>query len=325
MPTCAVGVMAYDEEFTIGEALRSLLAQEVVSAEITAVVVVSSGSRDGTERIVREIAATDPRVHLLTEPERCGKIAADNLFFERFPADLHALCNADVILAPGALEKLIAPLRDPQVGIVGARVYPRVRTGRQRGFFDFANHLLWELHHRVVIAHPKMGEAVAFRPLVPRIPEEAVADEAYLEAIAHTRGFRVVYAADAAVSAGCPLNLVDFFKVRRRNAAAHEGLHRTLGHDVATFSAAPILRALRAMIRDRLRRARLVDIGRLLRDGAWMVAVAGLEAAARAAGTRDARADPYRHRRWHMARSARRPRTDAHPHHAATIELEPRA
>jgi GT2 family glycosyltransferase len=171
--------------------LQAILDQHVESAEITAVVVVSSGSTDGTERIVREIAAREPRVHLLTEPERRGKISADNLFFAHFPAERYVLCNADVLPAPGALELLLAPLCDPTVGIVGSRVYPRVQTGRGRGFFDFANHLLWEIHHRVTIDQPKMGEAVAFRPLVDRIPEEAIAVTC-LQAVARAQAPRRV-------------------------------------------------------------------------------------------------------------------------------------
>jgi glycosyltransferase involved in cell wall biosynthesis len=312
MPTCAVGVMAHDEEPTIGRALRAILDQKVESATITAVVVVSSGSRDATDHIVRAMAAEDVRVHLLTEPERRGKISADNLFFSTFPAELYALCNADVILEAGALEALLAPLRDPTVGIVGARVRPRVAAGRERGFFDFANHLLWEIHHRVVLVQPKMGEAVAFRPLVDRIPEEVIADEAFLEATAHARGLKVVYAAEANVSAGCPLALGEYFSVRRRNTCAHELLNRRLGHPVATLSAAPIVRALREMIGERLRRQRSSSAERpqfatFVRDGIWLIAVVALEVAARGAGKLDARYAPHRHVRWRMARSARRP------------------
>lgn len=309
-PTCAVGVMAYDEEFTIAEVLRAILDQRVESADVTAVVVVSSGCSDGTESIVREIAAREPRVHLLTESERRGKISADNLFFAHFPADLYVLCNADVLPAPGALELLLAPLRDPAVGIVGSHVYPRVRTGRDRGFFDFANQLLWEIHHRVTIDQPKMGEAVAFRPLVDRIPEDVIADEAYLEAVAHARGLRVVYATEAKVTGGAPLTLVDYFQVRRRNTCAHEVLHRRFHHQVATLSAGPIVRTLATMVGERLRRARgggAAAGAELLRVATWTVGTVALEVAARMTGKLDARLAPQRHQRWHMARSARRP------------------
>jgi biofilm PGA synthesis N-glycosyltransferase PgaC len=308
-PTCAVGVMAYDEEFTIGEVLRAILDQRVESADVTAVVVVASGCRDGTERIVRDIAAREPRLHLLTEPERRGKISADNLFLARFPADLYVLCNADVLPAPGAFELLLAPLRDPSVGIVGGRVHPRVRTGRRRGFFDFANHLLWEIHHRVAIDRPKMGEAVAFRPFVDRIPEAVIADEAYLEAMARARQLRVVYAMEAKVTVGAPLALVDYFQVRRRNTCAHELLHRQLRYPVATLSAGPIVRTLATMAGERLRRTRgLAEVMDLPQVAMWTVGTVALEVAARLTGKMDARLAPDRHRRWHMARSARRPR-----------------
>lgn len=315
LPSCVIGMMAHDEAQTISEALRALLQQDVRCAEIEAVVVVSSGSRDGTDEIVRSIAAEDPRVRLLTQPTRQGKISADNLFFESFGADLYVLCNADVILEPGALEALLGPLEDPRVGITGARVVPRVRPWQEGGFFDFANYLLWEIHHRIVLDRPKMGEAVAFRPLVDRIPEAAIADEAFLEATAHERGLEVVYVPEAIAVAGCPLSLADYFAVRRRNYCAHRLLSKNLGYEVTTLSVQPILTALLRLVRDHLRCAyagrHWAARGRaLLRDTKlclWLLGVIALEALARGVGMLDVYLAPQRHESWRMARSARRP------------------
>jgi glycosyltransferase involved in cell wall biosynthesis len=306
--------MAHDEAPTIAQALRALLGQDVRCAELEAVVVVSSGSRDGTDEIVRSIAADEPRVHLLTQPTRQGKISAGNLFFQSFSADLYVLCNADVILEPGALEALLEPLKDPRVGITGARVVPRVRPWQEGGLFDFANHLLWAIHHRIVLDRPKVGEAVAFRPLVDRIPEAAIADEAFLEATAHERGLEVVYVPEAIAVAGCPLSLADYFSVRRRNYCAHRLLSKNLGYEVTTLSVGPILAALWQLAREHVRcsysgspriargRAALRDVKLCF----WLVGVVTLEVLARGAGLLDVYLSPRRHESWRMARSARR-------------------
>ncbi len=313
-PRCIVGVMACNEEATIGNALAAILSQQTESARVTDVVVVSSGSTDRTDDIVRSFASTDRRVHLLSEPQRRGKVHADNLFFDRFPdSELCVLCNADVILGPGSLEALLRPLRDAGVGMTGCHVIPRVRSGPDRGFFDFANHVLWKIHHEVVSEVPKMGEAVAFRRFVERIPDDMIADEAYLEATAVSLGFEVVYVAEARVSSGCPLDLADYFAVRKRNTCAHALLSRRLSHEVATLSALPILRAFSELSLQRMRRhytgrsvaAAMRHLPGDLRDGAWLVGVVGLEVAARLAGTIEARLAPDREIRWRIARSAR--------------------
>ena len=315
IPRCAVGVMAHDEAPTIRAALDAILTQSVTTAEIADVVVVSSGSTDSTNDIVLTIAARDPRVHLIVQPERRGKIDAVNHFLAHYPADLYVLCNADVILERGALEALLAPLEDPRVGMSGGRVVPRVNRGHGRGFFDFANHALWEIHHLVVLEQPKMGEAVAFRPFVRAIPSDLVADEAYLEATAHALGLRVVYVPDAVLSAGCPTTFAEYLEIRRRNTAAHELMKHKLGYEVATLTAGPIFKAVGQIMAAHVRRAygnattteRAAALVRDLHDAIWFVGVVALEVVARAAGKMDARWSPARHRVWKMARSARRP------------------
>ncbi len=305
--------MAHNEAATIASALRSLLAQEVECATVESIVVVSSGSTDRTDEIVRQLAGEDDRIVLVTEVDRRGKVHADNVFFERYPGfDYYSLCNADVILAPGALQALLAPLSDPTVGITGCRVVPRIRSRDERGFIEFANHVLWEVHHVVVSEQPKMGEAVAFRPLVDQIPETMIADEAYLEATARRRGLRVVYVPAAIVSSGVPLALGEYLSVRRRNTFAHTVLQRESGHEVATLSAAPIVRALGGLVLERFGRhygagsnGRRRHLRQDLRESFWLLGVVLLEVLARTAASIEAKVAPHRHRHWRMARSAR--------------------
>lgn len=323
--------MAHNEAATMEAALLALLAQRVVSADVQRVVVVSSGSTDGTDDIVAAIARRAPRVHLRTQPGREGKISADNVFLSEYPARFHVLCNADVVLAPGALEALVAPLRLEGVAMTGARVVPRVRPLDEARFFDFANRLLWAVHHRLVVRTPKMGEAVAFARLVERIPEDAIADEAWLEAFATTAGYEVRYVPEAVAFAGCPLTLRDYFAVRRRNFCAHLRVERLSSHRVATLSSAAVARAtfetLSLGAAQRLAGAsaaeRLRELPRLLRFGLWTGAVVALEIAARVAGAFDAWHRSDVHRRWHMAASARRADAERATHAASPSESTP--
>ena len=65
--TLSVVMPAYNEEASIGAAIREVLECCLDAVPGSELVVVDDGSRDGTARIVTEIAARDPRVRLLSQ------------------------------------------------------------------------------------------------------------------------------------------------------------------------------------------------------------------------------------------------------------------
>jgi len=72
--------MAHNEEANIGQLLQRLLEQQLTTVTIAEIIVVASGCTDRTEEIVRQWAARDERVKLLTQPMREGKASGVNLF-----------------------------------------------------------------------------------------------------------------------------------------------------------------------------------------------------------------------------------------------------
>jgi len=80
MLDCSVGVMAYNEEGNIADALHSMLSQEMSGARVTEVIVVASGCTDRTAGIVTELAAAEPRIRLI---EQRGDRAAGAALRER--------------------------------------------------------------------------------------------------------------------------------------------------------------------------------------------------------------------------------------------------
>ena len=75
-PTVTVIVAAWNEEAVIARRLENLLALDY-PADRLEIVVASDASDDGTDAIVEEFAAREPRVRLLRCP-RGGKVAAQN-------------------------------------------------------------------------------------------------------------------------------------------------------------------------------------------------------------------------------------------------------
>ncbi|MDP3093697.1 MAG: glycosyltransferase [bacterium] len=227
----SLGIFAYNEEKNVAKLLGAVLGQKLNKVELEEIIVVASGCTDKTVEISRGFSAKDGRVRVLVQEKREGKFSAINLFLKTAKNEILAIESADTLPSEDVLERLIKPFEDSLVGMAGARPMP---TNNESGFWGFASHFLWELHHQLSLAEPKMGELVAFRKIFDKIPPTAV-DEAVIEAIISSAGFKVVYVPDAIVYNKGPESLFDFLKQRRRIFCGHLALRKQLGHKVSTM------------------------------------------------------------------------------------------
>ena len=79
LPTASmmVGIAVSNEEQNIGNLLENL--DKCSLPEIETICIVSSGSTDKTNEIVRSYSQNDARIQLIIEPERNGKSSALNI------------------------------------------------------------------------------------------------------------------------------------------------------------------------------------------------------------------------------------------------------
>lgn len=210
-----MAICAYNEEANIGELLLALRQQDPDSALFDDIVVVSSGSTDGTDEIVQLVARSDSRVRLVREGERRGKLAAVNLALAAARNDFIALVDADCLPAPGTLERIRSRMLVPGIGGVGTRNVP-VNAGES--IAARAGAVLWELHHVVNLRAPVLGgDVIGFRRLFKTLPEEgAVNDDFLIETQLRTLGAEVVYEPEAIVHMRVPSRIGDLFRQRRR-------------------------------------------------------------------------------------------------------------
>jgi glycosyltransferase involved in cell wall biosynthesis len=115
-PSVTIVVAAHNEEASIGARLENLAAQ-TYPAELVNVIVASDGSTDATGDIVRTFADHDDRVSILELPPR-GKVAAQHDAVRLATGEVVAFSDANTTWAPDALERLVGPLADPEVGYV---------------------------------------------------------------------------------------------------------------------------------------------------------------------------------------------------------------
>lgn len=233
----SVGIFAYNEEKNIRALLESVLAQELVVAEIQEVIVISSGSFDKTNSIVRSFMDRDDRFQLVTEYRRRGKSAAINTFLQEASCRVVVSVSGDLVLDTHAIEEITIPFMDEAVGMVGAHPIPLPTDSPVSQ--EVA--LLWELHHLVSLESPKCGEMVAFRNIIRMIPEQSAVDEATLEVMLKIVGFRIEYSPYALVYNKGPKSVADFIKQRRRVYAGHQWLDRTYHYRVSTLESSRLL------------------------------------------------------------------------------------
>lgn len=233
---CSIGIMAYNEEANIGRLLKALLDQKVTCCRIQEIVVVASGCTDQTVQIVQAYAAMHPQIRLLVQAQREGKAAAINLFLQHARhVDLIVLESADTLPANDyVVERLVLPLiQKPEVGMTGVHPVP---VDRPEHFLGFVVNLQWNLHHRIALLFPKLGEMVAFKNVLTAIPADTAVDEACIEALLTTKGYILQYIPDALVYNKGANTIRDFLKQRRRIAAGHHHLHQTQHYDVSTLN-----------------------------------------------------------------------------------------
>ncbi len=238
---CTIGITAHNEEANIGKLLQRMLDQKLVTVAPCEILVVASGCTDNTEGIVRQFEQRDPRVRLLSQEKREGKASAINLILRDSQEKVVVICSADLLPASDAIEQLVAPFADPEIGMTSCRPVP---VNDPHTFMGFAAHLLWNLHHEINLRSFKAGEMIAFRKIFERIPYKTSVDEASIEPVVRGQGYQVRYVPNAIVSNKGPETVADFLRQRRRIYSGHLDVKVLLGYSVSTMGAAKLLRLL---------------------------------------------------------------------------------
>jgi biofilm PGA synthesis N-glycosyltransferase PgaC len=247
MRTVSIGVCAFNEGKNIGACLESLVHQELRGVELIEIIAVSSGSTDDTDDMVRSCEAKDHRIRLIRQERREGKNSAINLFISNSKGDILVLANADNRLAPGALQALLDPFDDEDVGVTGGHPIP---INGKDSVVGFAVNMLWDMHHRVALIYPKVGELMAFRRLDKRLPTSTQSDEDIIRLELEKKGFSTVYAPQAIVHNKGPEHLQDFVKQRTRVNIGEKYLKRLFDYEVPTWDSRLLFQAYVSFLKD---------------------------------------------------------------------------
>jgi cellulose synthase/poly-beta-1,6-N-acetylglucosamine synthase-like glycosyltransferase/peptidoglycan/xylan/chitin deacetylase (PgdA/CDA1 family) len=125
-PLVTVLVPAYNEEKVIAHTIQSLLESEYANIEV---LVVDDGSKDRTAAIVAALAAEIPRVRLVRQAN-AGKATAANHGLREARGEIIVAVDADTIISPESIPKLVRHFYDPKI----TAVCGNVEVGNVKGF-----------------------------------------------------------------------------------------------------------------------------------------------------------------------------------------------
>jgi biofilm PGA synthesis N-glycosyltransferase PgaC len=206
--------------------IQSLLQSEY-PGDLLNILIVSDGSTDGTEELVRRYP--DARVRLLALPPG-GKATAVNHGLERVTGELIVLTDVRQAFDPGAIRRMAACFADPSVGVVTGELV--IREGATQEQYNTG--LYWQYEkwirrnlNRIDAMLGATGSIYAIRrELAVRIPAEILLDDVYVPFAVALRGRRI-YFEDDAKAYDLPTSLnIEFWRKVRTQAGVYQILFR---------------------------------------------------------------------------------------------------
>jgi cellulose synthase/poly-beta-1,6-N-acetylglucosamine synthase-like glycosyltransferase len=195
-PFVSIVMVVRNEERWLERKLRNLLQLDY-PAERCQIVVVSDGSTDRTETILRG-HANDPRVQVVMNQLGRGKACGLNDAFEWVQGDIVLFTDARQIIEAGALRILVENFADPDVGCVSGELMlgdpNEGETKKGMGLYWRVEKVVRELESASGSVVGATGAIYAVRrDLLPTVPAGTILDDVYIPLEVVRQGKRVVF------------------------------------------------------------------------------------------------------------------------------------
>lgn len=243
-----IGICAYNEEQNIERSIRSIYEQDTPGISVKEVIVVSSGSTDNTDDIVRRLQNEFENIHLIRQEKREGKNSAINCYLDNKTCNVVVMLNADNVFGnKDSLYHLVSPFFEGKTGMVGGHPVP---TNDKKDKVGFATHMLWTMHHHLALVYPKIGELVAFRDIGTRLPTDQQSDEDIIRMNLEKAGYNCIYAPEAIVLNRGPETKEDFLKQRVRVNIGEVNMKRKFDYDIPSWNKKYLMKAVLGTVKD---------------------------------------------------------------------------
>jgi biofilm PGA synthesis N-glycosyltransferase PgaC len=194
-PLVSIAMVVRNEEQALEAKLQNLLGLDY-PADQCQIVVVSDGSTDRTEEILRAYAR-DSRVHIVLNQLAQGKASGLNDAMDLAGGEIVVFTDARQPLERGAVRLLAENFADPEVGCAsGELMLGDATTGESSGGLG----LYWRIEKQVRKLESASGSVVGAtgalyavrRELLTRVPPGTILDDVYLPMQVVRQGKRVI-------------------------------------------------------------------------------------------------------------------------------------
>ena len=229
-PSVSIIVPAFNEATVIENCVRSILLTRYDRYEV---VLVDDGSTDNTAELMHALAASDPRITVLTQAN-AGKGAALNLGIRKATGEVLMFVDADGIFSQSTVKRMLQGFTDERTGAVCGDDRPVNLNRVQTRMLAFISHVGTGMVRRALTMIRCLpivsGNIGAFpRRVLEEIGpfrEDTVGEDLELTWRVHKAGYRVVFAPRALVYAESPSTVRALWRQRVRWA---RGLLQTMG------------------------------------------------------------------------------------------------
>jgi cellulose synthase/poly-beta-1,6-N-acetylglucosamine synthase-like glycosyltransferase len=231
----ALCVCAYNEEGVIRAKVENMLALRDAFPALEILVYVDAAA-DRTAEILREYG---PAITLVVGTARMGKTHGMNTLVGMTTAECLVFSDANVMFAPDAIPRLLAPFADPEVGSVcGHLVYSQAKgnaTAETGSFY-------WRLEERIKRLESASGSVMgadgsifALRRVLHRPPPVDLIDDMYVSLMVLCGGSRIVRVEDALAYEDSVSRPGEEFRRKIRIACQAFNVHRALWPHLRTL------------------------------------------------------------------------------------------
>ncbi|MBF5043998.1 glycosyltransferase family 2 protein [Aggregicoccus sp. 17bor-14] len=196
LPRVSLVVAAYNEASCIGEKVKNSLALEY-PADRFEILIGSDGSTDGTDEIVR--STPDARVRLSAAP-RAGKTSVLNRCIPVASGDIVVLSDANTMIDPDAVQKLVRHFDDPEVGAVCGKLKlfnPTNAEYEESAYWSYESLIKFYEGKRGAVMGANGGLYAIRRTLFTQLPPSTIVDDFVIPLRILENGFKVVYEPEA--------------------------------------------------------------------------------------------------------------------------------
>src|SRR5215472_1851272 len=230
LPSVSLIIAAHNEEVRLPDKLENLCRLDYPRDRLE-VIVVSDGSTDDTDKILRKASHAGLRCFFLP---RQGKWSALNHAVGQAHHDLLIFSDAATIFAPNAVSKLARHFADPSVGVVcGSLQFEASAESRQtEGVYWSYECMLRLMEARIGATLTASGAIYAIRRrCYSQLSPDTVLDDLVIPMNARKLGYRVLYDPEAVGKDFAASSVAGEFTRRVRLAT---GSFRALGQIVRT-------------------------------------------------------------------------------------------